>query len=57
MGLGWHVGRFGMDVNGRFWWEVRITPIECSKRVDSCGNLLLKGLVEAVCEAIGLRMV
>ena len=29
-----HVGKFGMDVNGRFWWESRVAPIECSKRID-----------------------
>ena len=54
---GIHVGRFGMDVNGRFWWQARVTPIECSKRVDSCGRLLLEGLIEAFGEAICLRMV
>ena len=42
-----HVGRFQMDINGRFLWEVRITPIKCLKRANSCGNLMLEGLVEA----------
>ena len=31
-----HVGRFGMDINGQFWWELRVGPVECSKRVDPC---------------------
>ena len=31
-----HVGRFGMDVNGQFWREQMVAPIECSKRVDLC---------------------
>ena len=52
-----HVGRFGMNFNGRFWWQARVTPIECSKRVDSCVHLLLEGLVEAFGELICLRVV
>ena len=27
-----HVGKLGMDVNGRFWWQARVMPIESSKR-------------------------
>ena len=34
-----HVGRFQMDISGRFLWEVRVTPIECSKMVDLCRRL------------------
>ena len=36
-----HVGMYGMDVNGRFWWEPRVTPIECSTRADpTCMDVL-----------------
>ena len=28
-----------MDINGQFWWEVRFTPIECSKKVDPCQRM------------------
>ena len=31
-----HVVRFQMDIHGRFWWESRVTPLECSKMVDLC---------------------
>ena len=34
-----HVGRFRMDIDRRFWWEVRVTPIECSKSVDPSRHL------------------
>ena len=41
--------------NGRFWWEARVTPIECSKWADLCDHLLFEGLVEAFGEAICLK--
>ena len=44
-----------MDVNGRFWWEARVSPIECSNRADSCNHLLLEGIVEAFGETICLK--
>ena len=34
-----HVGKFGMDVNGRFWREPMVAPIECSKRVYASSRL------------------
>ena len=43
--------------NSQKMGKARVMPIECLKRVDSCGHLLVDDLIVEFSEAICLRMV